>query len=156
MKKLLFVCISAMLLVLLSFAAVSAAPESLPANVSTSGNLITVTNPPSFSTTTQKGVVFCGYGQSGTKLYFYEYNSSSNTYKPIISEGEHVSLTINSSGVFWKKINFNSGYHKVVVYAETNSQSQSVKREINVITPDIVDKIKGFSVNVNGLIKKGI
>ncbi|MEE0899905.1 MAG: hypothetical protein UIM25_03330, partial [Bacteroidales bacterium] len=26
------------------------------------------------------------------------------------------------------------------------------KREINVITPDIVDRIKGFSVNVNGLV----
>lgn len=141
---------------MLTFVVASAAPASLPATVSTSGNLITVTNPPSFSTTTNKGVVFCGYGQSGAKLYFYEYNSSTNTYRPILSDGEHVSLTINSSGVFWKKINFNSGYHKVVVYAESLNSTQSVKREINVITSDIVERIKGFSVNVNGLVKKGI
>lgn len=156
LKKLMFTLTIAVLSLLLMSVVSSAAPASLPATVSTSGNIITVTNPPSFSTTTNKGVVFCGYGESGTKLYFYEYNSTTNTYKPIYENGEHISLTINSSGVFWKKINFNSGYHKVVVYAESGSSTQSVKREINVITSDIMDRIKGFSVNVNGIVKKGI
>lgn len=156
LKKLMFVLTIAVLSLLLMSVVSSAAPASLPATVSTSGNIITVTNPPSFSTTTNKGVVFCGYGESNSKLYFYEYNSSNNTYRPIYENGEHVSLTINSSGVFWKKINFAAGYHKVVVYAESGNSVQSVKREINVITSDIVDRIKGLSVNVNGLIRKGI
>ena len=140
------------------FGAVSsqAAPAYIPANQAYSNSLITITNPPAFSTTTQKGVVFCGYGQKDTKLYFYEYNSANNTYMPILSNGDQVSVTINSSGVFWKKIDFLSGYHKVVVYAESGSKAQTVKREINVIGSDLADKIKGFTVNVNGLVKKGI
>ncbi len=156
LKKLLFILTAAISMVLLTFIVSSAAPASLPATVSTSGNIITVTNPPSFSTTTNKGIVFCGYGESNSKLYFYEYDSATNTYKPIYENGEQVSLTINSSGVFWKKINFPSGYHKVIVYAESGSLVQSVKREINVITSDIVDRIKGLSINVNGLVRKGI
>lgn len=134
--------------------AVSASPTSLPANVSLSGNLINITNPPSFSTTTQKGVVFCGYGKSGTTLYFYEYNSGTNSYKPILSNGEEVSVTVNNSGVFWKKINFDAGYHKVVVFAESGKTTQTVKREINVISPAIADKIRGFTLNINDLVRR--
>ena len=133
-----------------------AAPAFIPANEAYSSSLVTITNPPAFSTTTQKGVVFCGYGQKDKKLYFYEYNSANNTYKPILSKGEPISVTINSSGVFWKKIDFLSGYHKVVVYAEAGSKVQTVKREINVIGADLADKIKGFTVNVTGLVRKGI
>lgn len=136
------------------FTSVSAAPQSIPANVSLSGNLITITNPPAFSTTTQKGVVFCGYGKGGTTLYFYEYNSANNTYAPILSNGDHVSVTINNSGVFWKKINFDSGYHKVVIFAEKGNETQAVKREINVISPAIADKIRGFTLNINDLVRR--
>lgn len=144
------------MLVLCTFGSVFAAPKSLPANVNLTSNLITVTNPPAFSTTTQKGVVFCGYGKSGTTLYFYEYDKTSNTYKPVLVDGKEASLTINASGVFWKKLNFSSGYHKVIVYAESGSSAQSVKREINVISSDIMDRLKSFSINVNSFVKKGI
>lgn len=118
-----------------------AAPSVLPLNVSlASGGILTVTNPPSFSSTTQKGVVFCGYGTPGTKVTIYEYNGQTGNYKQIAGS----SVTVSSSGVFWKKIDFSSGYHKVIVYAENGGKTQAVKREIQVLSPTI----KGYTVNI--------
>lgn len=118
-----------------------AAPVSLPANVQLSSNgIITVTNPPSFTSTTQKGVVFCGYGAPGTKVTIYEYNGQAGAYTKVSNS----SVTVSSSGVFWKKVDFSSGYHKVIVYAENGNSSQAVKREINVLSPTI----KSYTLNI--------
>ena len=131
-----------------------AAPATVsPSAVSTADNLVVITNPPYFTSTTQKGVVFCGYGKPGTKITFYLY--SNNVYSPITSGGTPVTVTINASGVFWKKVNFTTGAHKVIVYAEANGAHQIVKREINVLGNGITDKMRDFSVNIaNDLLVK--
>ncbi len=122
-----------------------AAPSSLPASVSLSqSGLITVTNPPSFSSTTQKGVVFCGYGTQGTTVTIYEYNSQTGTYLPVNGG----SVSINASGVFWKKIDLSGGYHKVILYAQKGDKTQAVKREINILSPNIADRMKSYTVNI--------
>lgn len=135
--------------------AIYAAPATVSPNaVSTSNNLVVITNPPYFTSTTQKGVVFCGYGTPGTKITFYIYGN--NTYSPIMSGSYPVNVTINTSGVFWKKVNFTTGAHKVIVYAEKNGAHQIVKREINVLGNGITDKMRDFTFNLtNDLLVKG-
>lgn len=134
-------------LMLVCSTGVFAAPASLSAAVSSSNNnLVVITNPPSFTSTTQKGVVFCGYGEPGTVISFYEYDSTSATYKKIELGGEPVTVTVNASGVFWKKIDFEGGYHKVIIYAEKNGGYQTVRREINVLSVGNVGMFKDYSV----------
>ena len=124
-----------------------AAPASLSAAVSsTNNNLVVITNPPSFTSTTQRGVVFCGYGEPGTVISFYEYDSDSATYKRIELGGAPVTVTVNASGVFWKKIDFEGGYHKVIIYAEKNGGYQTVRREINVLSVGSAGVFKEYSV----------
>jgi len=132
-----------------------AAPSAISPNaVSTASNLVVITNPPYFTSTTQKGVVFCGYGTPGTKITFYTYQN--DAYVPVTSGGAPVTVTINASGVFWKKINFTTGAHKVIVYAEKNNSYQIVKREINVLGYSLSDKMKDYTINIaNDLLVKG-
>lgn len=132
-----------------------AAPATVsPSAVSTADNLVVITNPPYFTSTTQKGVVFCGYGKPGTKITFYTY--SNNVYSPILSGSAPVTVTINASGVFWKKVNFSTGSHKVIVYAESNGARQIVKREINVIGNSSTDRMRDFTINLTSdLLVKG-
>ena len=132
-----------------------AAPATVsPSTVSTADNLVVITNPPYFTSTTQKGVVFCGYGKPGTKITFYIYGN--NVYSPIMSGEVPVTVTINASGVFWKKVNFPIGAHKVIVYAEANGVHQIVKREINVLGNGIADKMRDLTINLtNDLLVKG-
>ena len=132
-----------------------AAPATVsPSAVSTSSNLVVITNPPYFTSTTQKGVVFCGYGTPGTKITFYTYGN--NVYSPITSGASPVTVTINASGVFWKKVNFTVGAHKVIVYAEKNGAHQIVKREINVLGNSITDRLRDFTINLTtDLLVKG-
>lgn len=140
MKRIISSLMLVMMLVLVPVVSF-AAPSTLPLNVSVaSTGIITVTNPPSFTSTTQKGVVFCGYGAPGTKVTIYEYNAQSGAYKQIANS----SVTVSSSGVFWKKIDFTTGYHKVIVYAENGNTTQAVKREITVLSPTI----KGYTLNI--------
>lgn len=132
-----------------------AAPATIsPSAVSSADNLVVITNPPYFTSTAQKGVVFCGYGTPGTKITFYMYDN--NAYSPIMSGAQPVTVTINASGVFWKKVNFTIGAHKVIVYAEKNGAHQIVKREINVLGNGITDKMRDFTINLtNDLLVKG-
>ena len=126
-----------------------AAPATLsPSAQSTASNLIVITNPPSISSTTQKGIVFCGYGESGVNVTFYKYNPLTGLYYPMTSGGENISLGIvYQSGLFWKKIDFTAGNHKVIVYAEKDGRVQIVKREINVLSPGIADNLFDYTLN---------
>ena len=149
MKSLKYVVTFVMAALVLACTSLSvlAAPASLPATVTSSNNnLVVITNPPSFTSTTQKGVVFCGYGEPGTVITFYEYDSVTATYKPVMSNNAPITVKVNASGVFWKKIDFNGGYHKVIIYAEKNGQQQAVRREINVLSVGSVDIFKEYSV----------
>lgn len=147
MKKLMSVLLTAILS--MSSLVCFAAPASLdPVAQSTSSNLIVITNPPSISSTTQKGVVFCGYGESGVKVTFYKYNPLTGLYYPMTSNGNSLSLDIvYQSGLFWKKIDFSAGNHKVIVYAEKGDRVQIVKREINVLSPGIADNLFDYTLN---------
>ena len=143
-KKLISALIFSVMLLCVPASALCA-PANLPAAVQVSATgIITVTNPPSFTSTTQKGVVFCGYGTPGTTVTIYEFNSDINSYLPVLNG----SVTINNSGVFWKKVDFSGGYHKVIVFAENGDKTQAVKREINVLSPNIADKLKSYTVNI--------
>lgn len=126
-----------------------AAPATLsPSAQSTASNLIVITNPPSISSTTQKGIVFCGYGESGVNVTFYKYNPLTGLYYPMVSNGSAISLDIvYQSGLFWKKIDFTAGNHKVIVYAEKDGRVQIVKREINVLSPGIADNLFDYTLN---------
>ena len=126
-----------------------AAPATLnPSAQSTANNLIVITNPPSISSTTQKGIVFCGYGESGVNVTFYKYNPLTGLYYPMVSNGNTIALNIvYQSGLFWKKIDFSAGNHKVIVYAEKNGRVQIVKREINVLSPGIADNLFDYTLN---------
>ena len=147
MKKLIAALIAAV--ICMSSLVCFAAPASLePAAQSTSSNLIVITNPPSISSTTQKGVVFCGYGDAGVKVTFYKYNPLTGLYFPMSLNGNNISLDIvYQSGLFWKKIDFSAGNHKVIVYAEKGDRVQIVKREINVLSPGIADNLFDYTLN---------
>lgn len=154
MKKILSLLLCT-IVVLMAPLYVSAAPATLsPSTTSTTSDIIVITNPPYFTSTTQKGVVFCGYGTPGTKVTFYMYGN--DTYMPIMSGAQPVTVTINASGVFWKKVNFTTGAHKVIVYAEKNGKHQIVKREINVLGYSLSDKMRDYTINIaNELLVKG-
>lgn len=147
MKK--FISVLVALIICLSGIVCFAAPASLaPAAQSTASSLIVITNPPSISSTTQKGVVFCGYGESGVKVTFYKYNPLTGLYYPIISNSKELSLDIvYQSGLFWKKIDFSAGNHKIIVYAEKDGRVQIIKREINVLSPGIADNLFDYTLN---------
>lgn len=136
---------------IICFSAVScfAAPEYIePTEQSNATNLVVITNPPSISSTTQRGVVFCGYGEAGAKVTFYIYDATINKYKQILTNNAPTSLdVVYQSGLFWKKIEFSGGNHKVIVYAEKDGRYQIVKREINVLNPSLSDKIKNYAFN---------
>lgn len=154
MKKLLTAIVIACVVGVLPILA-SAAPATLPANVgSTRSDLIVVTNPPTFTSTTQKGVVFCGYGQSGTQVTLYLFDNAAGIYKQLYYYGAPVTTNINSSGVFWKKVDFSSGYKKIAIYAENNGV-QVVKREVTVFNPNLSEKIRDFSVNITNELQLG-
>ncbi|MBQ2897038.1 MAG: hypothetical protein IJE46_01765 [Clostridia bacterium] len=154
MKRFMSILLCAIMLILAPIC-VTAAPATIsPSATSATSNLVVITNPPYFTSTTQKGVVFCGYGTPGTKITFYMYGN--DTYTPIISNSQPVTVTINASGVFWKKVNFTTGYHKVIVYAEKNGADQIVKREINVLGYSLADKMKDYTINIaKDLLVKG-
>lgn len=142
----------ALLCPVLSFAA----PASLPATAgSNTSNLIVITNPPSFSSTTQKGVVFCGYGESGTTVSLYLFNTTSQRYEKMAVYGVPVSSTINASGVFWKKVNLPGGLNKVLVYAENGNSVQVVRREVSVLNSSLADRIKDYTVNMTNALQMG-
>lgn len=147
MKK--FISVLVAVIICMSCIVCFAAPASLdPAVQSTASSLIVITNPPSISSTTQKGVVFCGYGESGVKVTFYKYNPLTGLYYPMTSNGNGLSLDIvYQSGLFWKKIDFSAGNHKVLVYAEKDGRVQIVKREINVLSPGIADNLFDYTLN---------
>ena len=147
MKKIFALLISA--IICFSAMVTFAAPATLsPSAQSTANNLIVITNPPSISSTTQKGVVFCGYGESGVNVTFYKYNPLTGLYYPMVSNGNTIALNIvYQSGLFWKKIDFSAGNHKVIVYAEKNGRVQIVKREINVLSPGIADNLFDYTLN---------
>ena len=146
------IALSALLCPVLS----SAAPASLPANVgSNTSNLIVITNPPSFSSTTQKGVVFCGYGNNGTTVTLYLFNSTTQRYEKMSVYGSPVTSSINASGVFWKKVNLPGGSNKVLVYAENGNSVQVVRREVSVLNSGLADKIKDYTVNMSSALQMG-
>lgn len=150
LKKLLVASVMAIFAVLAPLCA-SAAPATLsPYAASTASDLIVVTNPPSFSSTTQKGVVFCGYGQSGTTVSLYLYDSASGVYRQLTAPA-----AINASGVFWRKVTFSGGTKNVIVYAERNGQHQIVKRQVTVLDSSISSKMYGYSVNLNSDLQMG-
>ena len=133
-----------------------AAPAYLPANAgSNTSNLVVITNPPSFSTTTQKGVVFCGYGSSGTTVTLYLFNATSQRYEKMMVYGVPVTSSINASGVFWKKADLPGGLNKVLVYAEKGNYHQVVRREVSVLNSSLVDKIKDYTVNMSSALQMG-
>lgn len=142
----------ALLCPVLSFAA----PAYLPATAgSNTSDLVVITNPPSFSSTTQKGVVFCGYGKSDTTVTLYLFNTTSQRYEKMAVYGVPVSSTINASGVFWKKVNLPSGLNKILVYAENGNSVQVVRREVSVLNSSLADRIKDYTVNMTNALQMG-
>lgn len=149
-SSLLIVC--ALLCPVLSFAA----PAYLPATAgSNTSDLVVITNPPSFSSTTQKGVVFCGYGKSDTTVTLYLFNTTSQRYEKMAVYGVPVSSNINASGVFWKKVNLPSGLNKIIVYAENGNSVQVVRREVSVLNSSLADRIKDYTVNMTNALQMG-
>ena len=131
-----------------------AAPATLSADaVSNTSNLIVITNPPSFSSTTQKGVVFCGYGKNGTTVTLYLFNSTTQRYEQMAVYGTPVTATINASGVFWKKVNLPNGLNKVLIYAQCGNSVQVVRREVSVLNSSLADKIKDYTVNMSSALQ---
>ena len=148
----LIVCAFALLCPVLSFAA----PASFSATAdSNSQSLVVITNPPSFSSTTQKGVVFCGYGSEGTTVTIYLFNATTQRYEKMNVYGTPVSTTINASGVFWKKVDLPNGLNKVLVCAEKGDSYQLVRREVSVLSSNLADRIKGYTVNMTSALQMG-
>lgn len=150
------VCFLIAVFTLLCPAASLAAPATLAAStVSNASNLIVITNPPSFSSTTQKGVVFCGYGNNNTKVTLYLFNNTTQRYEQMAVYGVPVTATINASGVFWKKVNLPNGLNKVLIYAENGNSVQVVRREVSVLSASLADKIKDYTVNMSSALQMG-
>ncbi len=150
------VCLLVALFSLLCPVVSFAAPATLAANAtSNASNLIVITNPPSFSSTTQQGVVFCGYGSNNTKVTLYLFNTATQRYEQMAVYGVPVTATINASGVFWKKVNLPSGLNKILIYAENGNSVQVVRREVSVLSSSLADKIKDYTVNMSSALQMG-
>lgn len=129
-----------------------AAPATLSANAgSTSSGLIVITNPPSFSSTSQGGVVFCGYGSKDTKVSLYRFNNATQKYEKMAV----TTSTINDSGVFWRKVNLPAGLNKIIIYAEKGNVCQVVRREVTVTGSSFTQKIKDYTVNMPNALQLG-
>ena len=154
--KLKLIAVFALAFALLCPVLSSAAPSSLPATAgSYTSNLVVITNPPSFSSTTQQGVVFCGYGESGTTVTLYLFNSVTQQYEKMAVYGVPVTSTINASGVFWKKVNLPGGLNKILIYAENGSSVQAIRREVSVLNSSLADRIKEYTVNMSNALQMG-
>ncbi|MBQ2967165.1 MAG: hypothetical protein IJE10_03460 [Clostridia bacterium] len=147
-----FVTVLVALLALLCPVATYAAPQTLSAGAgSNSYNLIVITNPPSFSSTSQGGVVFCGYGSKNTTVTLYRFNNATQRYEKM---GVSAS-TINDSGVFWKKVNLPGGLNKILIYAENGGYHQVVRREVTVTSSSFTQKMKDYTVNMSTALQMG-
>lgn len=142
MKKLGILLVMMFLLIVPSVAL--AAPDYISGNFTgNSSDLVVVTNPPPVSSTTQKSLVVSGYGKQGTKVTLYTY--SGGRYVKMWAGGNPISMSINSSGLFWRKVELPKGKKSLLVYAENDGKVQAVRLEVNVLNPNIVEIIKDFS-----------
>lgn len=140
------------LMALLCPVATYAAPSTLSAGAgSNTSSLIVITNPPSFSSTSQGGVVFCGYGSKNTTVTLYRFNNATQRYEKMNVSAS----TINDSGVFWKKVNLPGGLNKILIYAEKGGYHQVVRREVTVTNSSFNQKIKDYTVNVSSALQMG-
>ena len=141
--------IALLLVVMLSFCCVFsfAAPASiLPDNaVSTSSDLLTVTNPTSEAISSyDKTHNISGYAASGVELSIYYLNNG--TYYPLYKDGAPIVFSVGASGMFIKPVSLSNGKNDLLVRAELNGKVQYTKKTINVLSFNLFNLFKGFNL----------
>ena len=136
-----------------------AAPDSLtPDETGNTKSLITVTNPEGTSDLTfDNSYVFSGYGEIGTVVTIYNFNSETGLYeklyKTVTTVGENgvvstqqqsVSSTIGESTLFFNTVNLEQGSNSYMIYAEKGDLIQIGKFFIIKHNYNIIDVIRSW------------
>jgi hypothetical protein len=136
-----------------------AAPDSLsPDEVGNTKALITVTNPEGTSDLTfDNSYVFSGYGEIGTVVTVYYFNSDSGLYEKlyktvttvgedgvVATEQQSASCTIGESTLFFNTVNLEQGTNSYMVYAEKDDLVQIGKFFIIKHNYNIIDVIRSW------------
>lgn len=140
----------ALLLVVMMFicsANVFAAPASLAPSdaVSTTGGILTITNPSSESISSyDKTHNISGYAASGAELSIYTLNNG--VYQILVKDNEPVVFTIGASGMFINPVNLGYGKNDLLIRAEINGKVQYEQKSITVLSFNLFNLFKGFNL----------
>lgn len=136
-----------------------AAPDSLaPDAVGNTKALVTVTNPEGTSDLTfDSSYVISGYGEIGTVVTVYFFNSETGFYEKlyktvttvgedgvIATEKQSVSSTIGGSTLFFNTVNLANGSNSYMLYAEKGDMVQIGKFFIIKHNYNIIDVIRSW------------
>ena len=138
-----------------------AAPDYLsPDEVGNTKALVTVTNPEGSSDITfDNSYVLSGYGEIGTVVTVYFFNSEKGLYEKlyktvttvgadgvIATEKQSVSSTIGESTLFFNTVNLEQGSNSYMLYAEKGDLVQIGKFYIIKHDYNIIDVIRSWGV----------
>ena len=138
-----------------------AAPDYLsPDEVRNTKALVTVTNPEGSSDITfDNSYVLSGYGEIGTVVTVYFFNSEKGLYEKlyktvttvgadgvIATEKQSVSSTIGESTLFFNTVNLEQGSNSYMLYAEKGDLVQIGKFYIIKHDYNIIDVIRSWGV----------
>lgn len=152
MKKL-SALILTLMIILSSFGAAAANPNTIPANDNGSAsNLIVVKKPETKnSATLKKTYGITGTGKNGVVVAYYKWNGSSYTSIKA-PDGVMAQTKIGTAGVFYKQVSLSEGNNSFAVRAEApNGTYQVVYFDINVLNQNILSNVNGFSNGIQSL-----
>lgn len=140
------IMICAICLPTVSFAAYG---NTIPSSaVGSRNDLIYIKRPESHSaSTSDKTYTISAVGGSGTKVWVYKYNSSTNSFNLIKGETQ-----IGASGLYSVVVDLNDNSNVFIIYAENAYGNQIERIDINKIKKSTVDKLKGITVTIKNFL----
>jgi len=141
---------ASILVLVMLFAAcmsVSAAPEVLSPDVtSTASGLVTLKAPEQLSTsTTNKKLPISATAPQGTTVTVYRYNYATGNYHKIWMGENPVEAVIGSTMLFAGQVDLNSGLNKFIIRGGWDDYNYTVEKfDVNVLNEGFMDRIKGI------------
>lgn len=141
--------------------AVNAAPDEVSS--SDGGNsydLVVITNPPEYTSTTfDMSYIVQGHASEGTRITLYWHDSSADVYRKIYNHVnyydeygnlntryEEAAVTVGSSNLFMKNIELSYGGNNIMVYAEKDGVYQILKFNVTLYNSNnIFDIIRSIT-----------
>ena len=147
MKKIIAL-ILCMMVVIIPFGAM-AAPEFVGTTYEgNTGDLFTVLNPDSFSTTTSNST--CIVSAAGTKdstMAVYLFDASTGMYRKIntfVNDIKQDEKVVGVSGLYAEQVLLRNGLNKILVYAQLGSEIQTQRLEVTLVSDKFGGNLKAY------------